>query len=72
MKPFFQLIVIKNWRTYASLMVLFLLFGGGMNIIVAEQNRLLELPIAVQDLDNSQLSKQFVAELKKQPRFHVQ
>ena len=71
MKSFFQLIVVKNWRTYVSLFALFLVLGGLLKIVVAEQNQLLKLPVAIQDLDHSPLSRQFVSELKKQPRFAV-
>lgn len=71
MKSFFQLIVVKNWRTYAILFAALLVLGGVLKIVIAEQNRLIELPVAVQDFDNSNSSKQFLAALEKQPRFHV-
>ena len=71
MKSFFQLIVVKNWRTYAILFVALLVLGGVLKLLIAEQNRLIELPVAVQNFDDSESSKQLMTALKKQPRFHV-
>ncbi len=71
MKSFFQLIVVKNWRTYAILFAVLLVLGGVLKLLIAEQNRLIELPVAVQNFDDSESSKQLMTALKKQPRFHV-
>lgn len=71
MKSFLQLIVVKNWRTYVILFATLVVLGGILKIVIEQQNRLIELPVAVQDFDDSESSKQFIAALKKQPRFHV-
>lgn len=71
MRSFLQLIVVKNWRTYAILFAALLVVGGILKILIAEQNRLIELPVMVQNFDDSESSRQFIAALEKQPRFHV-
>ncbi|MEX6013901.1 hypothetical protein [Mammaliicoccus sciuri] len=63
MKSIFHLVVKKQWKQYLTLVAL--LFITILLIVGVRTNQLFKMPIAVQDLDESQSSKELVHTLEQ-------
>lgn len=65
MKQIINLVLIKQWKQYTILLLLLFITVGMIFLIEEYKNSIFKMPIAVQDLDESQSSKNMIKSLEQ-------
>nr|WP_315294773.1 hypothetical protein [Mammaliicoccus lentus] len=64
MKPIFNLVVLKQWVQYIILILFIILTVSVVFMVEASSNKVFKVPIAIQDMDQSNESKNLIHTLE--------